>query len=55
MREKMEKMLLAFHKAQGMDDYLYSMGGVSLKAPITLPSKFKIFDADKFDGTGDPK
>ena len=32
MREKMEKMQLAFHKAQGMDDYLYNMVGVSLKA-----------------------
>ena len=55
MREKMEKMQLAFHKAQGMDDYLYNMGGVSLKAPIALPPKFKISDAEKFDGTGDPK
>ena len=27
MREKMEKMQLAFHKAQGMEDYLYNMGG----------------------------
>ena len=27
MREKMEKMQLAFHKAQGMEDYLYNIGG----------------------------
>ena len=26
MKEKMEKMQLAFHKAQGMDDCLYSIG-----------------------------
>ena len=31
------------------------MGGISSKTPIALPSKFKIFDAEKFDGTGDLK
>ena len=51
----MEKMQLAFRKAQRMDDYLYNIGGVSSKAPIALPPKFKIFDAENFDGTGDPK
>ena len=55
MREKMEKMQLAFHKEQGMDDYLYNMGGMSSKAPIVLPPKFKISDAEKFDGTRDLK
>ena len=55
IREKMEKMQLAFRKAQGMDDYLYNMGGVSSKSFIALPPKFKISDAKKFDGTGDPK
>ena len=29
--------------------------GISSKTPITLPPKFKIFDVEKFDGTGDPK
>ena len=38
-----------------MDDYLYNIGGVSLKALIALPPKFKIFNAEKFDGTRDPK
>ena len=38
-----------------MDDCLYSMGDISSKTPIALPQKFKIFDAEKFDGTGDPK
>ena len=51
MREKMEKMQLAFRKAQGMDDCLYNMGGISSKTPITLPPKVKIFDVEKFDGT----
>ena len=55
MREKMEKMLLAFYREQGMDDYLYNMGGMSSKAPIALPPKFNIFDAKKFDGIGDLK
>ena len=34
---------------------LYNRGGVSSKAPIALPPKFKISDAEKFDGIGDPK
>ena len=55
MKEKREKMKLAFCKAQGMDDCLYNIGGISSKTPIALPSKFKIFDVEKFDGTGDPK
>ena len=38
-----------------MDDYLYNMGGVSSKAPTALLAKFKTFDAEKFDGTRDPK
>ena len=29
--------------------------GISSKTPIALPLKFKIFDAEKFDGTGDLK
>ena len=48
-------MQLAFRKAQGMDDYLYNMGEVSLKAPIALPPKFKISNVKKFYGTGDLK
>ena len=55
MKEKMEKMQLALHKAQGMDDCLYNMGGMGSKTPIALPSKFKISNAEKFDGIGDPK
>ena len=41
MKENMEKMQLAFCKAQGMDDYLYNMGGVSLNNSIALPPQFK--------------
>ena len=55
MKEKMDKMQLAFRKAQGMGDCLYNMGGVGFKTPIALPSKFKILDVEKFNGTGDPK
>ena len=38
-----------------MDDCLYNMGGMGSKTPITLPPKFTILNAKKFDGTGDPK
>ena len=55
MREKKKKMQLAFCKAQRMDDYLYNIGGMSSKAPITLPPKFKISDAENFNGTWDSK
>jgi len=55
MKEKMEKMQLAFRKAQGMDDCLYNMGGISSKTPIALHPKFKISNVEKFDGTGDSK
>ena len=48
-------MQLAFHKAQGMDDCLYNMGGICSKTAIAQPPKFKIFDAENFDGIGDPK
>ena len=51
----MEKMQLAFCKAQGMDDFLYNMGSISSKTPITLPPKFKISYMEKFDGTRDLK
>ena len=30
-------------------------GGISSKTPIAPPPKFKIFDAENFDGTGDLK
>ena len=55
MKEKMDKMQLAFCKGQGMDDCLYNMGGVGSKTPIALPPKFKISDVEKYNGTGDPK
>ena len=38
-----------------MDDCLYNMGGISSKISIALPPKFKISNAEKFDGTRDPK
>ena len=51
MKEKMEKMQLAVCLAQGMDDCLYNMEGISSRTPITLLPKFKIFYVEKFDGT----
>ena len=44
IKGKIEKMQLAFRKAQRIEDYL-----------IALPPKFKIYDVKKFDGIGDPK
>ncbi|KAK9996726.1 hypothetical protein SO802_021412 [Lithocarpus litseifolius] len=38
-----------------MDDCLYNMGGLGFKTPIALPPKFKISDAETFDGIEDPK
>ena len=55
MKEKMGKMQLAFHKAQGTDDCLYKMGGINSKTPIALPPKCKISNAENFYGTRDPK
>ena len=51
----MEKMQQAFRKAQRMDDFLYTMGGFALTPLASLPPKFKISDAKKFDGSGDPR
>ena len=55
MKEKMEKMQQAFRKAQGMDGFLYTMGGLGLTPLAPLPPKFKNSDAEKFDGNGDPR
>ena len=55
MKDKMQNMQLAFHKAQRMDDCLYNMGRLSSKVPIPLPPKFKISDAEKLNRIGDPK
>ena len=54
-KEKIEKMQLAFRRAQGMNDCLYNMGGLGSKTPIALPPKFNVSDVEKFDGTRDPK
>ena len=55
MKKKMEKMQLAFHKARGMDNCLYNIGGLGSKTPTTTIPKFKVFGAEKFDGIEDPK
>ena len=52
IKEKMDKMQLAFRKAQGMDDCLYNMGGAGSKTPIAMPPKFKISNVEKYDGKG---
>ena len=55
MKEKMEKMQQAFCKAHGMGDFFYTMGGLGSTTLVPLPHKFKIYDAEKFDGIGDPR
>ena len=40
-----------FRKPQEMDDCLYYVGSLGSKAPIPLVPKFKISDAENFDGT----
>ena len=38
-----------------MDDFLYTIGGLGSTPLAPLPHKFKISDAKKFDGSGDPR
>ena len=38
-----------------MDGCLYNMEGISSKTLIVLPPKFKISNAEKFEGIGDLK
>ena len=42
-------------KSQGIDDYLFFMGGIASKPVIQLPSKFSIPETDRFNGTEDLK
>lgn len=55
MKDQINQMKTAWRKSQGMDDYMFSMTGITSEAKIQLPPKFKIADYKKFDGTGDPK
>ena len=50
-----EKMQQAFCKAQAMDDFLCTIGGLGLTLLVQLPPKFKISDVEKFDRSGDPR
>ena len=50
----MEKMQQAFRNTQGMDDFLYAMGGLGSTPLASLHPKFKNSNAEKFDGSGDP-
>ena len=43
IREKMEKMQLAFRKAQGMYDYLYNIGGNEFKGSYCIASQVQDF------------
>ena len=47
MKEKMEKMQLAFCKAQGMDDYLYNIWGNEFKGSYCIASQVQDFRCGK--------
>ena len=47
MREKMEKMQLAFRKAHGMDDCLYNIGGHKLLNSYCTTFKVQSFQCGK--------
>ena len=47
MKEKMEKMQLAFRKAQGMDDYLYNIWGNEFKGSYCIASQVQDFRCGK--------
>ena len=48
-------MQQAFRNAQGMDDFLYAMRGLGSTPLASLHPKFKNSDAEKFDGSGNPR
>ena len=48
-------MQQALRKNQGIDDYLFSMGGIATEPSVQLPPKFSIPEVDKYSGSGDPK
>ena len=50
MKEKMDKMQLAFRKDLGMDDCFYNMGGVGSKTPIALPQSLRFLMWKKLIG-----
>jgi len=55
IKEKMEKMQLAFRKVKGWIIVSTTCVDLSSKVPIALPPKFKIPNAENFGGIGDPK
>ena len=55
LKEKMDRMRAVFIKSQGIDDYIFSMGGIASKPIIQFPSKFAIPETDKFTSNGDLK
>ena len=38
-----------------MDDFWNTIGGLGSIPLVSLPPKFKISDAEKFDGSGNPR
>jgi hypothetical protein len=54
LKEKVGRIHAALMKSQGIDDYIFSMGGIASEPVIQLPSKFSIPKTDMFTGIEDP-
>ena len=55
IKGKVDLMQQTLRKNQGFDDYLFSMGGIATELSMQLRPKFSIPEADKYNGSGDPK
>ena len=55
LKKKVGRIHAAHMKSQGINDYLFSMGGIASEPIIQLPSKFSIPKTDRFTGIEDPK
>ena len=55
LKEKVGWIHAALMKSQGIDDYLFFMGGIASEPVIQLPSKFSIPETDRFNGIEDLK
>ena len=55
LKKKVGRIHAAHMKSQGINDYLFSMGGIASEPIIQLPSKFSIPETDRFNGIEDLK
>uniref|UniRef100_A0A2N9HL80 Retrotransposon gag domain-containing protein n=1 Tax=Fagus sylvatica TaxID=28930 RepID=A0A2N9HL80_FAGSY len=55
IKGKVDLKQKTLRKNQGFDDYLFSMGGMATEPSMQQPPKVSIPEADKYNGSGDPK